>query len=125
MLHDDKITEIQRFYRALYRAWGPQHWWPAQSRFEVIVGSFLVQNASWTNVDKALKHLRAARVLSLEGFRRTRLPKLETLIRSAGYFRQKAKNLKSFVAFVDRQYGGSLVRMFGQPTSRIWKIGSE
>jgi endonuclease-3 related protein len=111
--------KIQSFYRTLYRAWGPQHWWPAQSRFEVIVGCYLTQNTSWSNVEKALASLRAARVLSLKGIRKTRQPKLETLIRSAGYFRQKAKSLKAFVAFVDAQYGGSLDRMFSQPTPKL------
>ena len=111
-----KHERIRTFYRALYRAWGPQHWWPAQSRFEVIVGAYLTQNTAWTNVERALGQLRTSGVLSLDGIRRTPLPKLEQLIRSAGYFRQKAQRLKTFVAFLDETYGGSLDRMFAQPT---------
>ncbi len=110
---------IREFYHRLFREWGPQHWWPAQSRFEVIVGAYLTQNTPWTNVERALGQLRAARVLSLEGIRRTPIPELEQLIRSAGYFRQKAQRLKVFVEFLDRNYGGSLDRMFSQPTERL------
>ena len=40
------------------------------------------------------------------------LDELETLVRPSGYFRQKARNLRTFIAFLDRQYSGSLNRMF-------------
>src|SRR5450759_1627417 len=91
---------IRTYYYTLFSAWGRQHWWPAQSRFEVIVGAYLTQNTAWTNVGRALQQLRAAGVLSLEGIRRTPLRELELLIRSAGYFRQKAQRLKTFVEFL-------------------------
>jgi len=110
---------IHSYFETLYRAWGRQHWWPAQSPFEVIVGAYLTQNTSWSNVERALDKLRAARILSVSGIRRTPLPKLERLIRSAGYFRQKAQRLKTFVRFLDRHYDGSLARMFAQPTSKL------
>jgi endonuclease III related protein len=110
---------IRRYYEALYQAWGRQHWWPAQSPFEVIVGAYLTQNTSWTNVERALGSLREARILSVRGIRNTPLPRLERLIRSAGYFRQKARRLKTFVRFLDERYAGSLARMFAQPTARL------
>lgn len=112
-------ARIRNFYRTLFRRWGPQHWWPADSQFEVIVGAYLTQNTAWTNVERALAQLRAAGLLTLEGIRRTPLPKLENLIRSAGYFRQKAQRLKTFVEFVDRNHGGSLDRLFAQPTESL------
>src|SRR4029077_3968254 len=94
---EKKENEVREYYRTLYRAWGAQHWWPAQTRFEVIVGAFLTQNTAWTNVERALAQLRAAELLSIEGIRRVRLSRLERLIRSSGYFRQKARRLKTFV----------------------------
>ena len=106
-------------YRKLSRAWGRQHWWPAETPFEVIVGAILTQNTSWTNVERALASLRAARRLSVAGIREAPLPKLEELIRSSGYFRQKARRLKNFVAFLDARYGGSLERMFATPTKQL------
>lgn len=112
-------NEIRAYFRVLYRAWGPQHWWPAQSRFEVIVGAYLTQSTSWKNVELALGRLRTARRLDLEGIRNIPLPQLETLIRPAGYFRQKAARLKTFVAFVDERYHGSLRRLFAEPTQQL------
>jgi endonuclease III related protein len=114
-----KAEQIRAFYRTLFRAWGRQHWWPAQSRFEVIVGAFLTQNTAWTNVEKAMAQLRRERALSLAGIRNTPIAKLEQLIRSAGYFRQKAQRLKNFVQYLDSRYGGSLDRMFARPTAEL------
>jgi endonuclease-3 related protein len=112
-------AHIAEIYSTLSRAWGRQHWWPARSRFEVIVGAYLTQNTSWTNVELAMKKLRAARVLTVAGIRETPLPKLEKLVRSSGYFRQKARRLKTFVDFLDRNYAGSLTKMFRRPTSAL------
>jgi endonuclease-3 related protein len=118
-MSETKHDELRAYYRTLFSAWGRQHWWPAQSRFEVIVGAYLTQNTSWTNVEKALGNLRKARLLTIRGIRRTPLPELERFIRPAGYFRQKAQRLKAFVRFLDAHYGGSLARMFTRPTAEL------
>jgi endonuclease-3 related protein len=110
---------IRAYYHALFSAWGRQHWWPAQSRLEVIVGAYLTQNTSWTNVEKALGKLRKAGLLTISGIRRAPQPELEQWIRPAGYFRQKAQRLKTFVRFLDARYGGSLARMFARPTAEL------
>jgi endonuclease-3 related protein len=110
---------IVAIYATLAKVWGRQHWWPAKSRFEVIVGAYLTQNTSWRNVEIAMRNLRAARVLSVDGIRNISVPRLERLIRSSGYFRQKARKLKTFVKFLDRQYGGSLSKMFAKPMAEL------
>ena len=106
-------------YRKLERAWGAQHWWPAESVFEVIVGAILTQNTSWTNVERALVSLRAAGALSPGAVRSLPVAQLETFVRSSGYYRQKAERLKRFVKFLDDCYQGSLELMFATPTSRL------
>ncbi len=116
---DARRDQIRGYYRALFGAWGAQHWWPAKSRFEVIVGAYLTQNTAWTNVEKALRNLRSARLLSISGIRRAPVSEIERLIRPAGYFRQKARRLKLFVAFLDHRYEGSLAKMFTRPTKEL------
>jgi endonuclease-3 related protein len=110
---------VVAMYSILTEAWGRQHWWPAATPFEVIVGAFLTQNTNWTNVEIALAQLRSARGLSLAGIRKIPVRRLEKLVRSSGYFRQKARRLKKFVKFVDQLYGGSLRKMFEQPTAKL------
>jgi len=111
--------QIRGYFGTLYAAWGRQHWWPARSRFEVIVGAYLTQNTAWNNVEKAMMRLREAGILHVDGIRQAPLQQLEQLIRPAGYFRQKAQRLKAFVAFLEERYQGSLARMFASPTARL------
>jgi endonuclease-3 related protein len=118
-LRVSKKNELRRYYETLYRAWGAQHWWPAETRFEVVVGAYLTQNTAWTNVERALVNLRDAQALSVEEIRRLPLARLEKLIRPSGYFRQKARRLKTFIAFLDERYEGSLEKMFAVATEKL------
>lgn len=113
------VEKIRSIYATLAQAYGPQHWWPARTRFEVIVGAYLTQNTSWSNVEKALKNLRRAGILNVDGIRQITTHDLEELLRPSGYFRQKALRLKVFIDYLDRNYGGSLRRMFAQPTPQL------
>jgi endonuclease-3 related protein len=119
LLDNLRKNQIRIYYRTLFQAWGPQNWWPARSRFEVIVGACLTQNTAWTNVEKAVANLRSTKLLSVKGLRRVPLGELEKLIRPSGYFRQKAERLKTFIEFLDRNYEGSLRRLFSRPTAEL------
>jgi len=107
---------LMRYFMAMSQALGPMQWWPAKTPFEVIVGAILTQNTSWTNVERAIANLRSAQMLTPSTITSARLSKLALLVRPSGYFRQKAKKLKAFVRFLQREYGGSLKRMFDTPT---------
>ena len=109
MIREGVIREI---FCTLEAAMGAQHWWPAGSAFEVVVGAYLTQNTAWSNVERAIRNLREAGVLSIAGIREAPLEELERLVRPAGYFRQKAARLKRFVEHLDRRHGGSLEAMF-------------
>jgi endonuclease-3 related protein len=107
------------YYSALLGALGPQHWWPGRTQFEVIVGAILTQNTAWVNVERAIRNLRRERLLTPRAIERVPRARLGRLIRSSGYFRQKAAKLKAFVAFLREEYRGSLARMFGTPTVEL------
>jgi len=111
--------ELAQYFAVLSSALGPQHWWPARTPFEVIVGAILTQNTAWSNVERAIANLRRERLLTPAALERVARPRLERLIRSSGYFRQKARKLKEFVRFLRREFGGSLARMFRTPTAEL------
>ncbi len=115
----DPERAVREMYRRLSRAWGPQHWWPAATPFEVICGAILTQNTSWNNVERALSNLRAAKALNVAGMRRLNIAQLQRLVRPSGYFRQKAQRLKGFVRFLDSRFGGSVRKMFATPTAEL------
>ena len=111
--------ELKRYFEALSSALGPQHWWPARTPFEVIVGAILTQNTAWTNVERAIANLRREGLLTVSALEHVDQRRLARLIRSSGYFRQKARKLKEFVRFLRREFGGSLERMFRTPTAEL------
>ena len=99
-------------YDRLFAAYGPQHWWPADTPFEVLIGAVLVQNTSWQNVKKAIDTLRREDLLEPRALYGLAVEELEEKIRPAGYFRVKARRLRHLLGFLVNRYGGSLDAMF-------------
>ena len=102
---------LMEIYRKLYQAYGPRHWWPGETSFEVMVGAILTQNTSWRNVEKAIQKLKAKRVLNPQGIYGLKRSQLASLIKSSGYYRIKADRLKSLMDFLFEEYDGNLKRM--------------
>jgi endonuclease-3 related protein len=103
----------------LFRAYGPQFWWPATSRFEMILGAYLTQNTSWKAVEVSLKNLREAGALTVEGLRSLPLKELTELIRPSGFYTRKAPALKAFIAMLDAEFGSSLECLGATPTLNV------
>jgi len=106
-------------YRRLHDAYGPQHWWPADSALEVIVGAILTQNTTWHAVEKAIARIKGRRLLSITALHQTPIDKLAHLIRPAGYFRLKARRLKNLIDLLVGDYSGDLERMGGLPAREL------
>jgi len=104
-----KLTDI---YNSLFKSFGKQHWWPGDSDFEVVIGAILTQNTNWSNVEKAIKNLKAAKVLTPKKFHEIKIGKLAELIKPSGYFNIKARRLKNFIEWLFLEYNGSLTKLF-------------
>jgi endonuclease-3 related protein len=98
---------------------GHQHWWPGETPFEVCVGAILTQNTAWTNVERAIANLKAARVLEPEKLFALSEVKLAELIRPAGYFNVKARRLRSFLRVLVENFGGDLKKLFAGDTATV------
>lgn len=91
---------LLEIYRRLFERYGPQHWWPGETPFEVMVGAILTQSAAWTNVEKAIGNLKAAGALSPAAIRALPIEKLADLIHPSGYFNAKARKLQAMVRWL-------------------------
>jgi len=112
-MESQKVKQaLQDIYHRLMAEYGPQHWWPAEEPFEVIVGAILTQSAAWSNVEKAIANLKAAQALSPEALRQLSLLELAHLIRPSGYYNAKALKLKSFADWLGEHYDDDLDRLF-------------
>jgi len=111
-----KLYEI---FQRLYEFWGPQNWWPAETKFEMVVGAILTQNTSWSAVEKAISNLKKANILSIEGILQTPDKILAQLIRPTGYYNQKAKRLKDFCSFLRNEFNSDLQKLFSLEISEL------
>lgn len=110
---------LRRMYDLLLSTYGPQLWWPAQSRFEIIIGAYLTQNTAWASVERSLNQLRNAGVLSIDGLRQMPLDALQVLIRPSGFATRKGPALKAFIALLDADFGGSLDEIAAGSTETV------
>jgi len=111
-----QLTEI---YDLLFERFGPQHWWPGETQFEIMTGAILTQNTNWTNVEKAIGNLKRAGLLEPRKLYQLDISQLAELIRPAGYYNIKAKRLKNFLAWLFNDYGGQLENLDDVPTDRL------
>jgi endonuclease-3 related protein len=102
------MSTTHQVYQTLLGALGPQHWWPGESPWEVMIGAVLVQNTAWKNVERAIANLREADLVDPRRLLVLPAEELAELVRPAGYFRLKTKRLRSLMEFVVQRYDGSL-----------------
>jgi endonuclease-3 related protein len=112
----NRLTEI---YNLLFERFGPQHWWPGETQFEIIVGAILTQNTNWTNVEKAISNLKGKDLLTPGKLYEVDTAKLAELIRPAGYFNIKAKRLKNFLVWFFKRYDGQLEELENVPVAKL------
>jgi endonuclease-3 related protein len=118
---EEKIEKkLRQVYQRLFERYGPQHWWPARERFEVIIGAILTQSTAWTNVEKAIAKLEATGKLSPEALRKLPEAEIAVLIHPCGYYNVKARKLKTFVNWLGEN-GDDLDRIFKSESSELRK----
>jgi endonuclease-3 related protein len=92
-------------HRRALRTYGPLGWWPGRSALEISLGAILTQNTAWTNVEKAIRALRAEGLLRPGALDRLPEPEIAARIRPAGYFNQKARTVGAFLAWLRARPG--------------------
>lgn len=110
----ERLTDI---YRRLGAAFGDPGWWPGDTPFEVAVGAVLTQNTTWRNVEKAIKRLKDADLLSAKALRSVTTEELAGYIVPAGYYNVKARRLKSLVEFLWAECGGRVETLADIPVA--------
>jgi len=113
------MSTLLQIYQKLIDRYGPQHWWPADEPFEVIVGAILTQSAAWTNVEKAIANLKEAKALSPRALRQLSQPELTRLIRPCGYYNAKALKLKAFAQWLEKNYNDDLDKLFASDIAHL------
>lgn len=110
---------LLEIFDRLYRCYGPQGWWPAETPFEVFVGAILTQNTAWKNVEKAIRNLKDKGLLDPHALFKVDLEKLQELLKPAGYYRIKAQRLKGAVRFLVEAFSGDMAKMAEVPLEEL------
>lgn len=109
---------LHRLFDNLVHTYGPQHWWPAETPFEVMVGAVLTQNTAWQNVEKAIENLKHKDVMSANGILSLHHTALADLIRPSGYFNVKARRLRNFCKWYVNEGGFEQLEKLATETLR-------
>jgi len=115
-------NQLMDIYCRMYEHFGPRHWWPADTPFEVAVGAILTQGVAWRNVERAIKNLKQVGLLDLTAIARASHDELAELVRPTRYYNMKAKKLQAFCKYVMENYGGSLESFFAR---ELWGLREE
>jgi len=105
---------LLQIFDLLRSSYGPQHWWPGDSPFEVIVGAVLTQNTAWHNVAQAIANLKREGLLQPAALLQAEPDAVKALLAPAGYYNIKYDRLMSLLRFLDG-YGTDLERLRSLP----------
>ena len=115
----DAASLVRQVYDLLYERYGPQGWWPAETKLEVVLGAILVQSTAWDNAAKALDAIREAGALDVAALARLSEGEIGELVRSSGFYTVKGRRVKAFVDHVMERYRGDLDAMLGQDAAEL------
>jgi len=119
----NKSYTIFEIYTILLKKFGEQHWWPAESKEEIMLGAILTQNTAWNNVEKAIRNLKANGVCSVKAIANMPVEDIEILIKPSGFYRQKAKRMKNFCEYLLAHYGENFIEKMG--SKEIFELRNE
>lgn len=111
-------TTFLKVYTTLFQAFGPQHWWPGDTPFEIMVGAILTQNTNWRNARRAIERIKEAGLMD-PGKLLARHRRLPVLIRPAGFYRAKSKCVRAFLRYYVGTYGGRSEAFCGRTTATL------
>ena len=119
MAHPDRDHPLLTIFHRLLEAYGPQGWWPADTKLEMVLGAILTQSVAWRGVERALANLEEAGCTSVEALHAIPERELALLLRPSGYFNAKARKVKSFVSHLWERYDGDLDAMLSKDALKL------
>ncbi|MDN7012697.1 endonuclease III domain-containing protein [Methanoculleus sp. FWC-SCC3] len=111
--------DLLQIYDALFTSFGHQHWWPAKTPFETMVGAILTQNVSWTNAAQAVRNLEDAGMFDPHLLTAADTADIARLIVPSRYYNQKAERIREFAGVYVREFGADPAAMAAVETGEL------
>jgi len=97
-----KLTKnYQSVYQDMFKCYGKQNWWPAESEWEMMIGAILVQNTNWTNVEQSIMNLNTLTHFKPQKLRNLTTDQLIPAIQRSGFYKNKSKTIEYLLAFFE------------------------
>jgi endonuclease-3 related protein len=109
-------------FQILLSTFGKRNWWPGETELEIIVGAILTQNTSWKNVEKTICNMKANDVLNIESLQSISYQELGEIIKSSGFYNQKANKLKQFIHVIHAKFNKSIGNLHNLDTDALRRI---
>ncbi len=116
----DRLIQI---YKKLLEHYSNQHWWPAETRDEIVIGAVLTQNTAWKNVERAIENLKRANLDTLMAIHQTKSSRIKECIKPAGFYNQKTQYLKNVARFFVENGGFEQLKKLDTPALRKKLLG--
>ena len=113
--------DIHRLLELLRGAYNVRDWWRTETAFEVMVGAILTQQTTWESVARVLDQLRAEGLLDVDRMSSADQQRLESIIRPAGFYRQKTKHIRGLAQYIRERHGSEPRSLLSGPTESIRK----
>jgi endonuclease-3 related protein len=110
---------LSQIYGALSAAFGHQHWWPAETAFETMIGAILTQNVSWTNAARAVRNLEGAGMLDPCLLAKADPGEIARLIVPSRFYNLKAERIREFARVYVAEFEGDPAVMAAVETSAL------
>ncbi len=110
-----EVNKPCRLYQQLLRMYGKQNWWPARTKFEVVIGAILTQQTSWRNVESAIRNLQRKRLMTVNRLADAPIRTLQTCTYATGFYRQKAQRIRNIAHHLLETTDGNISLLFRKP----------
>jgi len=94
--------DTKMLYQVLYKHMGPQGWWPADTKIEIMLGAILVQNTNWRNAAYAIESLKLNTSLEPQKILNLEIEVLQKIIRSSGFYKSKAQTIHALLSWLEQ-----------------------
>lgn len=121
--HATLTNTLLAIYDWLHQHYGYEpHWWPIFTnnwRWEIFLGSVLVQQTQWERVEQAIMQLDALGLVDEHALANASVDVIREAIKPVAYYNAKAPSLKRLAQHIVEHYDGNVESLLDRPTPEL------
>lgn len=98
------ILNLRQLYQKMMDEMGPTHWWPADSKTQIIIEALMIQNTNSRNAIRASALFRQATAFDPAKIAQLPITDLEKLARPAGFYHNKSRAVQTLFQWLSQDH---------------------